>query len=150
MANENTTTTVFSPNYSIKIHKWKVREGFQVNNNQVILLYESIGGDDKEIKRFKSTKCGVVKKRHHKDGDIVDVEWVYVHTYTWQHADPAKKKIIRKKNTRKCVGNAPDRNCSLPTDTLFPFRKIVILFFFLLYFDAGNHCSNWLIAFMQL
>lgn len=74
MANENTTTTVYSPNYSIKIHKWKVREGFQVNNNQLILLYELIGGDDKEIKRLKSTKCGVIKKRHHKDGDVVDVE----------------------------------------------------------------------------
>lgn len=66
-------TTVFSPNYRIKINKWKVREGFQVNNNQLILLYELTsdgggesggggGSTDTEIKRLKSTKCGVVKK----------------------------------------------------------------------------------------
>lgn len=73
MANAN-TTTVFSPNYSIKIHKWKVREGFQVNNNQIILLYAQLNGDDKEIKRLKSSKCGIVKRRHYRDGDTVDVE----------------------------------------------------------------------------
>lgn len=73
MANAN-TTTVYSPNHSIKIHKWKVREGFQVNANQIILLYELQNSDDKEIKRLKSTKCGVVKKRHYREGDIVDVE----------------------------------------------------------------------------
>lgn len=76
MANPN-TTTVFSPSEnSIKIHKWKVREGFQVATNQVILLYELVDGDDKEVKRFKSTKCGMVKKRHYKDGDVVDTEYV--------------------------------------------------------------------------
>lgn len=75
MANENTTTIIYSPKVSIKIHKWKVHEGVQItNNNQIILLYELVNGDDKEIKRLKSTKCGVVKKRHHKNGDIVDVE----------------------------------------------------------------------------
>lgn len=73
MANAN-TTTVYSPNHSIKIHKWKVREGFQVNANQIILLYELPNNDDKEIKRLKSTKCGVVKKRHYREGDVVDVE----------------------------------------------------------------------------
>lgn len=78
-------TTVFSPNCQIKINKWKVREGFQVNNNQLILLYELTsggGGDsgggggvtDTEIKRLKSTKCGVVKKRFYKEGDLVDAE----------------------------------------------------------------------------
>lgn len=61
-----------------------MREGFQVNNNQLILLYEvttsgNAGGSDDsttdtEIKRLKSTKCGVVKKRFYKEGDIVDAE----------------------------------------------------------------------------
>lgn len=74
MANEN-TTTVYSPtDGSIKINKWKVREGYQVTNNQVILLYELVAGDDKEIKRLKSTKCGIVKKRYQKDGEIVHAE----------------------------------------------------------------------------
>lgn len=71
---ETEKTIVFSPNIQIKIKKWKVREGFQVNNNQLILLYELTSGNDTEIKRLKSTKCGVVKKRFHKEGDIVDAE----------------------------------------------------------------------------
>lgn len=58
----------------IKIHKWKVREGFQVTNNQVILLYELIDCDDKEIKRFKVNKSGVVKKRLFNDGDTIGKE----------------------------------------------------------------------------
>lgn len=82
--------TVFSPAQKIRITKWKVREGFQVNTNQVILLYDlpddgggngngddgdgAIDGADKEIKRLKSTKCGIVKRRHFTEGDIVDVE----------------------------------------------------------------------------
>lgn len=65
-------TTLTSPNFQIKINKWKVREGFQVNNNQLVLLYELTSGNDTEIKRLKSTKCGVVKKRFFKEGDIVD------------------------------------------------------------------------------
>lgn len=61
----------------IKISKWKVREGFQVTNNQVILLYVLTDSEDKEIKRFKATTCGVVKKRLHEDGDIVPKGYVY-------------------------------------------------------------------------
>lgn len=61
----------------IKISKWKVREGFQVTNNQVILLYELADSEDKEIKRLKATTCGVVKKRLHKDGDVVPKGYVY-------------------------------------------------------------------------
>lgn len=76
MANPNTTIVHSPSENSIKIHKWKVREGFQVTNNQVILLYELINSDDKEIKRLKSTKCGVVKKRYYKEGDTVDTEYV--------------------------------------------------------------------------
>lgn len=69
---DSNKTTVFSPDCKIKINKWKVREGFQVNNNQLILLYELIDSDVSEIKRLKSTKCGVVKKRYFNEGDIVD------------------------------------------------------------------------------
>lgn len=67
-------TAVLSPDCQIRINKWKVREGFQVNNNQLILLYELTSGNDTEIKRLKSTKCGVVKKRFFKDGDVVDAK----------------------------------------------------------------------------
>lgn len=66
--------TVFSPAHKIKINKWRVREGFQVNNNHVILLYELVDDSgDKAVKRLKSTKCGIVKRRHFTEGDIVDV-----------------------------------------------------------------------------
>lgn len=56
--------------FSIKINKWKVREGFQVSNGNVILLYELTDSADTEIKRLKATKCGVVRKRLKKDGEI--------------------------------------------------------------------------------
>lgn len=68
-------TIVLSPNNQIKINKWKVREGFQVNNNQLVLLYELTSGNDTELKRLKATKCGVVKKRFYKEGDIVEAEY---------------------------------------------------------------------------
>lgn len=70
----DTYLTVSSPKHSIKINKWKVREGFQVSNNQLILLYELVNSDDKKIKLLKSTKSGVVKKRYFKEGDVVDAE----------------------------------------------------------------------------
>lgn len=62
---------------AIKINKWKVREGFQVSNGQLILLYELAEGDDKEVKRLKSTNSGVVKTRLCKEGDIVAKGYVY-------------------------------------------------------------------------
>lgn len=52
-----------------------MHEGCQVTNNQVILLYHLANSDDKEIKRLKSTKCGVVKKRYQNDGDVVDIKY---------------------------------------------------------------------------
>lgn len=62
---------VLSPTeHSIKIRRWKVREGFQVTRNHIILLYEVIGGDA-ELKRLKVAQTGVVKKRLFKDGDTV-------------------------------------------------------------------------------
>lgn len=71
---DTNNTTICSPNVPIKITKWKVREGFQVNNNQLILLYELQDGNGRECKRLKSTKCGVVRKRFFAEGDIVDAE----------------------------------------------------------------------------
>lgn len=55
-----------------------MREGFQVTNNQVILLYVLADGEDKEIKRLKATQSGVVKKRLHKDGDVVPKGYVLI------------------------------------------------------------------------
>lgn len=75
----------------IKIHKWKVREGFQVTNNQVILLYELIDSDDKEIKRFKVNKCGVVKKRLFNDGDTIEKEYVVFFILLWSRCHDCAK-----------------------------------------------------------
>lgn len=70
-------TTVCAPQDNcIKIIKWKVREGFQVTNNQLILLYELVDSEDKEVKRLKAINSGVVKKRLRKDGDIVPKGYV--------------------------------------------------------------------------
>ncbi|XP_055848232.1 RNA polymerase II subunit A C-terminal domain phosphatase [Episyrphus balteatus] len=64
---------VFAPDdCKIKIIKWKVREGFPVNNSQVILVYEVCDSVNKEVKKLKSTKVGVVKKRLYKDGAFVE------------------------------------------------------------------------------
>lgn len=63
---------VLSPSdHSIQIRRWKVREGFQVARNHVILLYEEVDGGNKEVKRLKVSQTGIVKKRLFKDGDIV-------------------------------------------------------------------------------
>lgn len=62
---------VFSPDISIKITKWKVRESYRVSAGQLILLYVDADGDGKEVKRLKSPKVGVVQKRLYKDGDVV-------------------------------------------------------------------------------
>lgn len=76
MANESSVFCI-SAEFNLKIHKWKVREGFQVTNNQVILLYKLLGSDDPDIKRFKANQCGVVKRLLFKDGDIVNKGYVY-------------------------------------------------------------------------
>lgn len=64
--------------HPIKIHKWKVRDGAQVQRNHIVLLYQEQGDvADPEIKRFKTQQSGVVVKRLFKDGDIVNKGYVY-------------------------------------------------------------------------
>lgn len=62
---------VYSPDNSIKITKWKVREGFRVSAGQLVLLYLDTDTDSKELKRLKSPRVGVVQKRLFKEGEIV-------------------------------------------------------------------------------
>lgn len=74
--------------HSIRIHRWKVREGFQVTRNHIILLYHVPAVDTgivdavsaaaaaaaavaPELKRLKATQTGVVRKRLFKDGETV-------------------------------------------------------------------------------
>lgn len=62
----------FSPiSENIKIVRWKIREGSQISNGQLILQYQLIDSDDKEIKRLKSNKIGVAEKKLFKDGEII-------------------------------------------------------------------------------
>lgn len=72
MAADKNVITVPSEHPKIKIHKWRVREGFPVRMSQVILLYEICDSDDKEIKKLKASTVGVVKKRLFKDGAIAE------------------------------------------------------------------------------
>lgn len=73
--------TIYAPKDSdIKIIKWRVREGFPVRISQVILLYEYCN-EDKEIKRLKAHKTGVVKKRLYEDGDVVEKGFVVYYFY---------------------------------------------------------------------
>lgn len=56
----------------LKISKWKIREGSQISNGNIVLLYLDPDDSSKAIQRLKSNKCGVVKKRLYKEGDVVD------------------------------------------------------------------------------
>ncbi|XP_019533693.3 RNA polymerase II subunit A C-terminal domain phosphatase [Aedes albopictus] len=72
MAEENQNIICAPADSAIKIHKWKVREGYPVTSGNIILFYELPGGPEKDVKRLKATKAGVVKKRLAKEGEIVD------------------------------------------------------------------------------
>jgi hypothetical protein len=62
---------IFAPN-KIKINKWKVREGFQVSNGNIILLYELLDNPKLGIQKLKATKCGFVNVRLLKEGEICE------------------------------------------------------------------------------
>ncbi|XP_065087791.1 RNA polymerase II subunit A C-terminal domain phosphatase [Ochlerotatus camptorhynchus] len=72
MAEENQNIICAPAESSIKINKWKVREGYPVTTGNIILFYECLNGSEKDVKRLKATKAGVVKKRLAKEGEIVD------------------------------------------------------------------------------
>jgi RNA polymerase II subunit A C-terminal domain phosphatase len=66
------TDHILAPN-KLKIHKWKVREGFYVTPGQIVLLYET--PDDPAttgIHKLKSTKAGIVFERLVKEGQTCD------------------------------------------------------------------------------
>ncbi|XP_058834054.1 RNA polymerase II subunit A C-terminal domain phosphatase [Topomyia yanbarensis] len=72
MAAENQNIIYAPAESAIKIQKWKVREGYPVTCGNIILFYEYCDGSEKDIKRLKATKAGVVKKRLAREGEIVD------------------------------------------------------------------------------
>lgn len=72
MAEENQNIIYAPADNAIKINKWKVREGYPVTKGNIILFYEYPNGPEKDVKRLKATKAGVVKKRLAKEGEIVD------------------------------------------------------------------------------
>ncbi|XP_053962975.1 RNA polymerase II subunit A C-terminal domain phosphatase [Anastrepha ludens] len=75
--------------HSIRINKWRVREGFPITSSQVILLYEitssgngstasstktvaaSVVSVDNTLHKLKANRVGVVKKRLYKEGQLV-------------------------------------------------------------------------------
>uniref|UniRef100_A0A182JTN3 RNA polymerase II subunit A C-terminal domain phosphatase n=1 Tax=Anopheles christyi TaxID=43041 RepID=A0A182JTN3_9DIPT len=71
MADPNQNIICAPDDCAIKISKWKVREGFPVTSGSIILFYEQLDGSDKEVKRLKATKSGVVKKRLAREGATV-------------------------------------------------------------------------------
>uniref|UniRef100_A0AAG5D5R0 RNA polymerase II subunit A C-terminal domain phosphatase n=1 Tax=Anopheles atroparvus TaxID=41427 RepID=A0AAG5D5R0_ANOAO len=71
MAEPNQNIICAPDDCSIKINKWKVREGYPVTSGNIILFYELLDGSDKEVKRLKATKSGVVKKRLAREGATV-------------------------------------------------------------------------------
>ncbi|XP_058054438.1 RNA polymerase II subunit A C-terminal domain phosphatase [Anopheles bellator] len=71
MADPNQNIICVPDDCAIKINKWKVREGFPVTTGSIILFYELPDSSDKEVKRLKATKSGVVKKRLAREGETV-------------------------------------------------------------------------------
>ncbi|XP_040160340.1 RNA polymerase II subunit A C-terminal domain phosphatase [Anopheles arabiensis] len=71
MADANQNIICAPDDCAIKISKWKVREGFPVTSGSIILFYEQLDGSDKEVKRLKATKSGVVKRRLAREGATV-------------------------------------------------------------------------------
>ncbi|KFB46902.1 hypothetical protein ZHAS_00014910 [Anopheles sinensis] len=71
MAEPNQNIICAPEDCAIKISKWKVREGYPVTSGNIILFYEVLDGGDKEVKRLKATKSGVVKKRLAREGATV-------------------------------------------------------------------------------
>ncbi|CAO1339012.1 unnamed protein product [Diamesa serratosioi] len=55
----------------IIIYKWKCNEGSVISSGNVILIYK-LAGNEAEVKRLKTTKCGTVTKRLIKEGDLVE------------------------------------------------------------------------------
>ncbi|ETN66731.1 Fcp1 [Anopheles darlingi] len=68
---ENQNIICVPDDCGIKIQKWKVREGFPVTAGTIILFYELSDGSDKEVKRLKASKSGVVRKRLAREGQTV-------------------------------------------------------------------------------
>jgi RNA polymerase II subunit A C-terminal domain phosphatase len=66
------TDQILAPN-KLKIHKWKVREGFFVSSGNIVLLYETLNDPGTTgIQRLKSTKAGIVFERLVKEGQTCD------------------------------------------------------------------------------
>ncbi|XP_055379570.1 RNA polymerase II subunit A C-terminal domain phosphatase [Condylostylus longicornis] len=64
---------VYGPeNCKIQINKWRVKEGYHVNLGQVILSYTECDTNDKEVKKLKANRNGIVKKRLAKEGDTLE------------------------------------------------------------------------------
>lgn len=56
---------------SIKIAKWKVREGYPVSIGTVVLLYDFDGEQRGEQRKLKSSQAGTVYKLLAEEGAIV-------------------------------------------------------------------------------
>lgn len=69
---DNTVMVTAGVEKSIKILKWKVKEGFTISIGQIILLYDFVNIAKSEQKRLKAIKAGKIKRLVVREGDIVD------------------------------------------------------------------------------
>lgn len=68
----NTVVVTAGVEKSIKIVKWKVKEGFTISVGQIILLYDFVHIAKSEHKKLKAIKAGKIKRLVVREGDIVD------------------------------------------------------------------------------
>lgn len=71
MADKTVPICVPSEN-SLKLVKWKVKQGAFVSRGQILFLYNDSSGETKELKRFKAVRAGTVASIKVKEGDLAE------------------------------------------------------------------------------
>lgn len=56
---------------SIKIIKWKVKEGNAISIGRVILLYDVVSDNKTDLKKLKASQAGTVHRIVAQEGDVV-------------------------------------------------------------------------------
>lgn len=65
-------------NNTIKVLKWKVREGSTISIGKVLFLYLNLRQNNHIQHKFKSPKAGILKQIVASEGAIVDPGYVYL------------------------------------------------------------------------
>lgn len=71
MADKTVPICVPSEN-SVKLVKWKVKQGGFVSQGQILFLYNDSSGENTDLKKYKAFRAGTVAAIKVKEGDVVE------------------------------------------------------------------------------